>query len=169
MNIQNPKFGKKEAQNFSEPTRFTSCFVDISFRSSTKCFKTKYDNPLVNILILSPITIIIKTKTHVLSISSTCSDLVLLAELTIKDLFLSALWAINGVSQPSHPPRAAEFWSRVRVMLRPSPAVVHYFLTHFQWFWDFVNSCFLRDTFMTLVLTGGWKGFKAQLESHMVS
>ncbi|XP_075881871.1 prostaglandin G/H synthase 1-like isoform X2 [Nelusetta ayraudi] len=38
-------------------------------------------------------------------------------------------------------------------MLRPRPAAIHYFLTHFQWFWDFINSCFLRDTFMTLVLT----------------
>lgn len=39
-------------------------------------------------------------------------------------------------------------------MLKPSPAVVHYILTHFQWFWDFVNNCFLQGTFMRLVLTG---------------
>lgn len=52
-------------------------------------------------------------------------------------------------------------------MLRPRPAAVHYFLTHFQWFWDFINSCFLRDTFMTLVLTGRWNAFKgAQLKSY---
>ncbi|XP_040898904.1 prostaglandin G/H synthase 1 isoform X1 [Toxotes jaculatrix] len=46
-----------------------------------------------------------------------------------------------------------EFWTRVRLMLKPSPKVVHYILTHLQWFWDLVNNSFLQDTFMRLVLT----------------
>ncbi|XP_049907926.1 prostaglandin G/H synthase 1 [Epinephelus moara] len=45
-----------------------------------------------------------------------------------------------------------ELWTRVRLMLKPSPAVVHFILTHFKLFWDLVNSTFLRDTFMRLVL-----------------
>ncbi|XP_034728551.1 prostaglandin G/H synthase 1 isoform X1 [Etheostoma cragini] len=46
-----------------------------------------------------------------------------------------------------------ELWTRVRLSLKPSSATVHFILTHFQWFWDIVNSSFLRDTFMRLVLT----------------
>ncbi|KAK5932108.1 hypothetical protein CgunFtcFv8_003840 [Champsocephalus gunnari] len=46
-----------------------------------------------------------------------------------------------------------ELWTRVRLMLKPKPTAVHYFLTHFHWFWDLVNNSFLRDTFMRLVLT----------------
>lgn len=46
-----------------------------------------------------------------------------------------------------------EFWTRVRLMLKPSPSVVHYILTHLRWFWDVVNNSFLQDTFMRLVLT----------------
>lgn len=46
-----------------------------------------------------------------------------------------------------------EFWTRVRLTLKPSPSVVHYFLTHFQWFWYLINNSFLRDTIMRLVLT----------------
>ncbi|XP_029019503.1 prostaglandin G/H synthase 1 [Betta splendens] len=46
-----------------------------------------------------------------------------------------------------------EIWTRIYYMLKPSPSVVHYILTHFQWFWDFVNSSFLQDTIMRLVLT----------------
>lgn len=46
-----------------------------------------------------------------------------------------------------------EFWTRIHQVLQPSPSVVHFILTHFKWFWDFVNSSFLRDTFMRLVLT----------------
>ncbi|XP_029294945.1 prostaglandin G/H synthase 1 [Cottoperca gobio] len=46
-----------------------------------------------------------------------------------------------------------ELWTRVCLMLKPSPASVHFFLTHFPWFWDLVNSSFLRDTFMRIVLT----------------
>uniref|UniRef100_UPI0037E79143 prostaglandin G/H synthase 1 n=1 Tax=Semicossyphus pulcher TaxID=241346 RepID=UPI0037E79143 len=48
---------------------------------------------------------------------------------------------------------APEFWTRVRLLLKPSPSVVHFILTHFQWFWDLVNNSFLRDTIMRLVLT----------------
>ncbi|XP_068166221.1 prostaglandin G/H synthase 1-like [Antennarius striatus] len=46
-----------------------------------------------------------------------------------------------------------EFWTRIRQMLKPRPSFLHFFLTHFHWFWKFVNSSFLRDTFMKLVLT----------------
>ncbi|KAK7934332.1 hypothetical protein WMY93_005228 [Mugilogobius chulae] len=46
-----------------------------------------------------------------------------------------------------------EFWTRIRLLLKPSPSLVHYFLTHFQWFWDLLNDTFLRDTVMRLVLT----------------
>ncbi|XP_067472279.1 prostaglandin G/H synthase 1 [Thunnus thynnus] len=46
-----------------------------------------------------------------------------------------------------------EFWTRIRFMLKPSPAVVHYILTHFQWFWELINRSFLQDTFMRFVLT----------------
>lgn len=48
----------------------------------------------------------------------------------------------------------AEVWTRVRLMLKPSPSAVHYILTHFQWFWYLVNNSFLQDTIMRLVLTG---------------
>ncbi|KAM4578584.1 prostaglandin G/H synthase 1 isoform 2-T2 [Fundulus diaphanus] len=46
-----------------------------------------------------------------------------------------------------------EFWTRIRLMLKPSPTVVHFLLTHFQWFWSIINNSFLRDTFMRIVLT----------------
>ncbi|XP_036955342.1 prostaglandin G/H synthase 1 isoform X3 [Acanthopagrus latus] len=46
-----------------------------------------------------------------------------------------------------------EFWTRIRLMLKPKPSTVHFILTHFQWFWDLVNNSFLQDTFMRLVLT----------------
>uniref|UniRef100_H3CLU7 Prostaglandin G/H synthase 1 n=1 Tax=Tetraodon nigroviridis TaxID=99883 RepID=H3CLU7_TETNG len=47
-----------------------------------------------------------------------------------------------------------EFWTRVRLLLRPSPDGAHYILTHFQWLWDIVNHTFLRDFLMRLVITG---------------
>ncbi|KAM8885748.1 prostaglandin G/H synthase 1 isoform 1-T1 [Spinachia spinachia] len=47
----------------------------------------------------------------------------------------------------------AQLWTAVHLALKPSPPVVHFILTHFQWFWDLVNSSFLRDTVMRLVLT----------------
>ncbi|KAG7221314.1 hypothetical protein INR49_017381 [Caranx melampygus] len=46
-----------------------------------------------------------------------------------------------------------ELWTRVRLMLKPSPSMVHYVLTHFQWLWYLVNNSFLQDTIMRLVLT----------------
>ncbi|XP_005743165.1 prostaglandin G/H synthase 1 [Pundamilia nyererei] len=46
-----------------------------------------------------------------------------------------------------------EFWTRIRLMLKPSPSVTHFILTHFPWFWSLINNSFLRDTFMRLVLT----------------
>ncbi|XP_061589710.1 prostaglandin G/H synthase 1-like [Cololabis saira] len=46
-----------------------------------------------------------------------------------------------------------EFWTRVKHFLRPPPDVLHYILTHFHWLWDVINSTFLRDVLMRLVLT----------------
>lgn len=51
-------------------------------------------------------------------------------------------------------PVAAELWTRVRLLLKPGPDVSHYILTHFQWLWDIINSTFLRDVLMRLVITG---------------
>ncbi|KAG7490925.1 prostaglandin G/H synthase 1-like [Solea senegalensis] len=44
-------------------------------------------------------------------------------------------------------------WTRVYLMLKPSPAAVHYLLTHFRWLWYVVNNSFLQDTIMRIVLT----------------
>ncbi|XP_068609217.1 prostaglandin G/H synthase 1-like [Brachionichthys hirsutus] len=46
-----------------------------------------------------------------------------------------------------------EFWTRVRLFLKPSPDTLHYILTHFHLLWDIVNNTFLRDVLMRLVLT----------------
>ncbi|XP_046871930.1 prostaglandin G/H synthase 1 [Hypomesus transpacificus] len=46
-----------------------------------------------------------------------------------------------------------ELWTRVRLLLKPSPDTVHYLLTHFQWLWSFINNSFLRDRLMRVVLT----------------
>ncbi|XP_075761724.1 prostaglandin G/H synthase 1 isoform X2 [Pelodiscus sinensis] len=46
-----------------------------------------------------------------------------------------------------------EFWTRLRVLLKPSPAVYHFILTHCKWLWDIINTTFVRDTLMKLVLT----------------
>ncbi|KAK5611188.1 Prostaglandin G/H synthase 1 [Crenichthys baileyi] len=46
-----------------------------------------------------------------------------------------------------------ELWTRVHELLKPSPDVVHYILTHFQWLWDIINNTFLRNNLMRLVLT----------------
>uniref|UniRef100_A0A671RC12 Prostaglandin G/H synthase 1 n=1 Tax=Sinocyclocheilus anshuiensis TaxID=1608454 RepID=A0A671RC12_9TELE len=46
-----------------------------------------------------------------------------------------------------------EFWSRVYQLLKPSPNVVHYVLTNFDWLWDIINRTFLRDWLMHKVLT----------------
>lgn len=55
----------------------------------------------------------------------------------------------------------AEFLTRVRHFVKPSPNVVHYILTHFHWLWDIVNNTFLRDVLMRLVLTGSSSSFKS--------
>uniref|UniRef100_A0A8D0EK58 Prostaglandin G/H synthase 1 n=1 Tax=Strix occidentalis caurina TaxID=311401 RepID=A0A8D0EK58_STROC len=47
-----------------------------------------------------------------------------------------------------------ELWTRLHNLLKPSPAFYHFILTHFRWFWDIINSTFIRDTLMRLVLTG---------------
>ncbi|CAM9665018.1 unnamed protein product [Bubo scandiacus] len=46
-----------------------------------------------------------------------------------------------------------ELWTRLHNLLKPSPAFYHFILTHFRWFWDIINSTFIRDTLMRLVLT----------------
>lgn len=56
--------------------------------------------------------------------------------------------SLPGLSPP------AELWTRLHNMLKPSPAFYHFILTHFRWFWDIINSTFIRDTLMRLVLTG---------------
>ncbi|XP_048338476.1 prostaglandin G/H synthase 2 [Sphaerodactylus townsendi] len=46
-----------------------------------------------------------------------------------------------------------EFWTWLRVMLKPTPTTVHYILTHFKGVWDIINSIsFLQDTIMRYVL-----------------
>lgn len=46
-----------------------------------------------------------------------------------------------------------EFWSRVYELMKPSPDVVHYILTHFYWLWSLINNTFLREWIMYKVLT----------------
>lgn len=46
-----------------------------------------------------------------------------------------------------------EFFTRVHHFLRPSPDVVHFILTHFNWIWDIINTTSLRDRLMRIVLT----------------
>uniref|UniRef100_A0A8C5BU89 Prostaglandin-endoperoxide synthase n=2 Tax=Gadus morhua TaxID=8049 RepID=A0A8C5BU89_GADMO len=46
-----------------------------------------------------------------------------------------------------------EFWTRIHHLLKPSPDTVHYLLTHFHWLWDVINSSFLRNILMRVVLT----------------
>ncbi|XP_028919822.1 prostaglandin G/H synthase 1 [Ornithorhynchus anatinus] len=46
-----------------------------------------------------------------------------------------------------------EFWTWLRNALRPSPAFYHFILTHGRWFWNLINSTFIRDFLMRLVLT----------------
>uniref|UniRef100_A0A8C8RI68 Prostaglandin G/H synthase 1 n=1 Tax=Pelusios castaneus TaxID=367368 RepID=A0A8C8RI68_9SAUR len=46
-----------------------------------------------------------------------------------------------------------EFWTRLRVILKPTPAFCHFILTHFKWLWNILNKTFIRDTLMRLVLT----------------
>uniref|UniRef100_A0A4W4DR89 Prostaglandin G/H synthase 1 n=1 Tax=Electrophorus electricus TaxID=8005 RepID=A0A4W4DR89_ELEEL len=46
-----------------------------------------------------------------------------------------------------------EFWTRVCELLKPSPDVMHYILTHFHWLWDIINNTFLREWLMRTVLT----------------
>lgn len=48
----------------------------------------------------------------------------------------------------------AELWSRVVELVKPSPDVIHYILTHFYWMWNLINKTFLRDWLMYKVLTG---------------
>ncbi|XP_068930068.1 prostaglandin G/H synthase 1-like [Petaurus breviceps papuanus] len=44
--------------------------------------------------------------------------------------------------------------TRIREALRPSPSYFHFILTHGRWIWNIINSTFLRDVIMKLVLIG---------------
>ncbi|XP_031810110.1 prostaglandin G/H synthase 1 isoform X2 [Sarcophilus harrisii] len=46
-----------------------------------------------------------------------------------------------------------ELWTRIREALRPSPSFYHFILTHGRCIWNIINSTFLRDVLMRLVLT----------------
>ncbi|XP_053863762.1 prostaglandin G/H synthase 1 [Malaclemys terrapin pileata] len=46
-----------------------------------------------------------------------------------------------------------EFWTRLRVMIKPSPAFYHFILTNCKWLWDIINKTFIREMLMRLVLT----------------
>ncbi|XP_076006723.1 prostaglandin G/H synthase 1 [Genypterus blacodes] len=46
-----------------------------------------------------------------------------------------------------------DFWIRIQLLVKPSTDTTHFFLTHFQWLWDFVNNTFLRGKIMKLMLT----------------
>lgn len=50
---------------------------------------------------------------------------------------------------------AAEIWTWLRNSLRPSPSFTHFLLTHGYWFWELVNTTFIREVLMRLVITGG--------------
>lgn len=63
-------------------------------------------------------------------------------------------WLLSGESDLLGLLPPAEFWTRLHNLLKPSPAFYHFILTHFKWFWDIINSTFIRDTLMRLVLTG---------------
>lgn len=62
--------------------------------------------------------------------------------------FVSKVSTLPGLSPP------AEFWTCLHDLLKPSPAFYHFVLTNFKWLWDIINSTFIRDTLMRLVLTG---------------
>lgn len=48
----------------------------------------------------------------------------------------------------------AEFFTWLRLALKPSPNTVHYILTHFKGAWNIINNIpFLRDAIMRYVLT----------------
>uniref|UniRef100_A0ABI7XAE6 Prostaglandin G/H synthase 1 n=1 Tax=Felis catus TaxID=9685 RepID=A0ABI7XAE6_FELCA len=59
-----------------------------------------------------------------------------------------------------------ELWTWLRNSLRPSPAFLHFLLTHGRWFWEFVNATFIRDMLMRLVLTGKKQLPDAQILGH---
>lgn len=49
---------------------------------------------------------------------------------------------------------AAEFLTRIKLLLKPTPNTVHYILTHFKGVWNIVNKIsFLRNMIMRYVLT----------------
>lgn len=53
---------------------------------------------------------------------------------------------------------AAEFLTRIKLFLKPTPNTVHYILTHFKGVWNIVNNIpFLRNAIMKYVLTCKYK------------
>ena len=64
----------------------------------------------------------------------------------------------HDVPHSFHPPFfpliAAEFLTRIKLFLKPTPNTVHYMLTHFKGVWNIVNNIpFLRNAIMKYVLT----------------
>lgn len=52
----------------------------------------------------------------------------------------------------------AEFFTWLKLTLKPTPNTVHYILTHFKGVWNIINNIpFLRDTIMRYVLTCKYK------------
>lgn len=52
----------------------------------------------------------------------------------------------------------AEFLTRIKLLLKPTPNTVHYILTHFKGVWNIVNNIpFLRNLIMRYVLTCKYK------------
>ncbi|XP_018615461.2 prostaglandin G/H synthase 1 isoform X1 [Scleropages formosus] len=46
-----------------------------------------------------------------------------------------------------------ELSTRFYLLFRPTPDMVHYILTHFQWLWNIINRTFIQDWLMYKVLT----------------
>lgn len=58
----------------------------------------------------------------------------------------------------------AEFLTRIKLLLKPTPNTVHYILTHFKGVWNIVNNIsFLRNMIMRYVLTCKYKSLSRVL------
>lgn len=68
---------------------------------------------------------------------------------------------------------AAEFLTRIKLFLKPTPNTVHYILTHFKGVWNIVNNIpFLRNAIMKYVLTCKYSlflRFSASSKKNMLS
>jgi hypothetical protein len=61
---------------------------------------------------------------------------------------------------------AAEFLTRIKLLLKPTPNTVHYILTHFKGVWNIVNNIpFLRNSIMKYVLTCKYKSLRSSASS----